>query len=300
MIALTIALALVSLICLVLIVNTVRKERELRRMAQFLSLRSSNDNSRIHLEMRTRGLIDISDKINIELDRARAQKIEYQKQEHEFKQGLTELSHDIRTPLAGAQGYLQLLAMDDERAMQQQYLSGISRRLSDLRYLLDQLFLYTQVSDVDYSLKCEELDANQLLGKFLVEFYPQFKQFQWEPVVELSDDNCLIEANSEAVLRIFRNLISNMLRHGSASPKISQSGKSFLFENHVANPQILEVDRLFERFYCQAVSGESKASTSEKGSGLGLAIVSQLAHAMGAKVSAKLTGDILQITIEFR
>mgnify|MGYP000234878430 CR=1 FL=1 len=94
--------------------------------------------------------------------------------------------------------------------------------------------------------------------------------------------------------RIFRNLTANALRHGAAAPVIEQRGGRVTFENRVDDPDAIDVDRLFERFY------QGGGARSSAGAGLGLAIVSQLAAALGATVAASLEGDVLRVTVELQ
>ena len=94
--------------------------------------------------------------------------------------------------------------------------------------------------------------------------------------------------------RIFRNLTANALRHGAAAPVIEQRGGRVTFENRVDDPDAIDVDRLFERFY------QGGGARSSAGAGLGLAIVSQLAASMGATAAASLEGGVLRVTVELQ
>ena len=103
-----------------------------------------------------------------------------------------------------------------------------------------------------------------------------------------------MQADAEALARIFRNLTANALRHGAAAPVIEQRGGRVTFENRVDDPDAIDVDRLFERFY------QGGGARSSAGAGLGLAIVSQLAASMGATAAASLEGGVLRVTVELQ
>ncbi|HBT95341.1 MAG TPA: sensor histidine kinase [Coriobacteriia bacterium] len=298
MIVLTVALILFALLSILLVIQNIRKERELRRMAWFLRSRDVEDNARLTAEVRSKGVLELDRVINDELDALQAERIRLERQEREFRQGLAGLSHDIRTPLAGAQGYMQLLDTEEDPALRLRYHEGITRRLEDLKHLLDQLFLYVQVSDADYALECSPVDANAILAESLATFYPEFSQRGWTPGIELANEVCTVRANEEALSRIFRNLIANALCHGSTAPQIRQQGSTFVFENRLHAPQLLEPGRLFERFYTFTPKGTER-SGSRRGSGLGLAIVAQLAAAIDAGVTAELQEDRLVIRLCF-
>ena len=270
-----------------------RYERELRRMARFLDQREPAGSARMTTGVRTRGMLSLARGVNAELRELQDERIAAQQGRQAFQTGLTCLSHDIRTPLAGAQGYLQLVDGEEDPAEKARFLSAAAHRLGDVRALLDDLFSFAQVHDPSFEVVCEPMKPADVVGDVLMGLYPQFRERGWEPSVTL-DDEALALADAEALARIVRNLVANALRHGTAAPSIVQRGARISVENRVANPDALDVDRLFERFY------QGEASRSSGGAGLGLAIVAQLAAAMGAAAAAVLEGDRLRIEVALR
>ena len=138
-----------------------------------------------------------------------------------------------------------------------------------------------------FEVACEPVRPADVLGDVLAGLYPQFCERGWEPRV-LLDDEAVVQADAEALARIFRNLTANALRHGAAAPVIEQRGGCVTFANLVADPAAIDIDRLFERFY------------QGGGARSGLAIVSQLAASMGATAAASLEGDVLRVTVELQ
>ena len=270
-----------------------RYERELRRMARFLDQREPTGNARMTAFVRTRGVLGIARGVNAELDELQDERIASQQARQAFQAGLTCLSHDIRTPLAGAQGYLQLVEDEADPAAKERYLSAAAHRLDDVRVLLDDLFSFAQVHDPSFEVAYEPVRPADVLGDVLAGLYPQFRERGWEPRV-LLDDEAVVQADAEALARIFRNLTANALRHGAAAPVIEQRGGCVTFANLVADPAAIDIDRLFERFY------QGGGARSSAGAGLGLAIVSQLAAALGATVAASLEGGVLRVTVELQ
>lgn len=271
----------------------LRYERELRRMARFLDQREPAGSARMTTGVRTRGMLSLARGVNAELRELQDERIAAQQGRQAFQTGLTCLSHDIRTPLAGAQGYLQLVDGEEDPAEKARFLSAAAHRLGDVRALLDDLFSFAQVHDPSFEVVCEPMKPADVVGDVLMGLYPQFRERGWEPSVTL-DDEALALADAEALARIVRNLAANALRHGAAAPVVVQRGARISVENRVANPDALDVDRLFERFY------QGEGSRSSGGAGLGLAIVAQLAAAMDATVAAALEGDRLRIEVALR
>ena len=270
-----------------------RDGRELRRKACFLDQRETAGNARMTTGVRTRGMLSLARGVNAELDELQDERIASQQARQAFQAGLTCLSHDIRTPLAGAQGYLQLVEDEADPAAKERYLSAAAHRLDDVRVLLDDLFSFAQVHDPSFEVACEPVRPADVLGDVLAGLYPQFCERGWEPRV-LLDDEAVVQADAEALARIFRNLTANALRHGAAAPVIELRGGCVTFANRVDDPDAIDIDRLFERFY------QGGGARSSAGAGLGLAIVSQLAAALGATVAASLEGGVLRVTVELQ
>lgn len=287
------AVALLALAVVVLAVQLARSERELRSIARFLVDRDTLSNTRVTVSVHTRGFVRLGQAINRQIDRHQGERIAAEENKRDLRRGLTYLSHDIRTPLSGAQGYAQLLADEQDETERARYLDVVERRLDDVSGLLDQLYAYAQVQDPDYRIERERVDVSQVLVESLASLYAPFKERGWTPDIQLADEPLIALSDGDSLGRIFRNLVVNALRYGSEAPRIVQEGTAITFSNRVANPEAIDAGRLFERFY------QGDAARADEGSGLGLAIVAQLAKALGIKLAARLERDVLSISLEF-
>lgn len=287
------AVALLALAVVVLAVQLARSERELRSIARFLVDRDTLSNTRVTVSVHTRGFVRLGQAINRQIDRHQGERIAAEENKRDLRRGLTYLSHDIRTPLSGAQGYAQLLADEQDETERARYLDVVERRLDDVSGLLDQLYAYAQVQDPDYRIERERVDVSQVLVKSLASLYAPFKERGWTPDIQLADEPLIALSDGDSLGRIFRNLVVNALRYGSEAPRIVQEGTAITFSNRVADPEAIDAERLFERFY------QGDAARAGEGSGLGLAIVAQLAKALNIKLAARLEGDVLSISLEF-
>lgn len=286
-----IALIILALVVLILCIQLIRYERELRRMAQFLESRDSSGNTSPTINVHSRSMTRLARAIHTEIEDSRAERLKSQQHQRRLQAGLVHLSHDIRTPLAGAQGYIQLMDDEANQAERIRYLQAVTRRLNDLNHLLEQLFMFSQVSEPEYQLELEQVDATACLSDALLSFYPQFQEKGIEPVVTLDDERCIVVTDREALSRIMRNLLANALRHGSGAIAIYQQGNAFTFTNSVESTDELDVERIFDRFY------KSDATRSGEGSGLGLAIVKLLAEATGASVRAEIVDNTIHFVV---
>ncbi|MDM8245648.1 HAMP domain-containing sensor histidine kinase [Collinsella tanakaei] len=267
---------------------------ELRRIARFLRGRDPQSNARVTAGGAP-GVTDLADAVNAELDRSAQAHIEALRHQQEFQRDLSALSHDIRTPLMGAKGYLQLARDEGDPAQRARHLDAAAARIDTTTELLDQLFAYTKSTDPDLALKMEPVALKPFVEEILLGQYPAFEERGWEPQVTFEDATATLEADREALARILTNLVVNALRHGSSAPSIFQrteNGRVLLgISNTVEDPTAIDPDRLFDRFY------QADSARGAKGSGLGLSVAANLARAMGMKLSAELTGNTLTITL---
>ena len=247
--------------------------------------------SNLRLTVRTFGMAPrrLCRAVNQRLEEERQLRLETQKREQELKYTMTCISHDIRTPLAGAMGYLQLLEEDPER--QTEYLDIVRERLEKLEELLEELFLYTRLQGGSLPLKCETTAALPPLWDALAEFYPQLEAAGVEPKLRFDREDMTVWASPEALGRVYRNLIANALRHGGGGLTISGQDQTICFSNELPPGPRPDPERLFDRFY------QSRPDRAAGGAGLGLSIVRELMERMGGQASAQIMGNELQISL---
>ena len=247
--------------------------------------------SNLRLTVRTFGMAPrrLCRAVNQRLEEGRQLRLETQKREQELKYTMTCISHDIRTPLAGAMGYLQLLEEDPER--QTEYLDIVRERLEKLEELLEELFLYTRLQGGSLPLECEMTAALPPLWDALAEFYPQLEAAGVEPKLRFDREDMTVWASPEALGRVYRNLIANALRHGGGGLTISGQDQTICFSNELPPGPRPDPERLFDRFY------QSSPDRAAGGAGLGLSIVRELMERMGGQASAQIMGNELQISL---
>ncbi len=265
---------------------------QLLEMAQVLEETPAESNLRLTVRMSGTAPRRLCQAVNARLEEGRQLRLETQKREQELKYTMACISHDIRTPLAGAMGYLQLLEGEPER--QAEYLSIIQRRLEELEELLEELFLYTRLQSGSLPLECGAIAALPPLWDALAEFYPQFEAAGAAPELRFDREEMKILANPEALGRVYRNLIANALRHGDGGLTVSGRDGELCFSNQLPCGPRPDPEHLFDRFY---QGGPARGSG---GAGLGLSIVGELMERMEGRVSAEIDNDTLSIKLLFR
>ena len=265
---------------------------QMLEMARVLEETPPESNLRLTVRMSGTAPRRLCQAVNARLEEGRQLRLETQKREQELKYTMACISHDIRTPLAGAMGYLQLLEGEPER--QAEYLSIIQRRLEELEELLEELFLYTRLQSGSLPLECGAIAALPPLWDALAEFYPQFEAAGAAPELRFDREEMKILANPEALGRVYRNLIANALRHGDGGLTVSGRDGELCFSNQLPCGPRPDPEHLFDRFY---QGGPARGSG---GAGLGLSIVGELMERMEGRVSAEIDNDTLSIKLLFR
>lgn len=265
--------------------------RELARMARFLRRRDPASNARMTVNAAGPGLTDLAAAVNDDLDRAAEDHVRAIRAQQDFQRDLSALSHDIRTPLMGAKGYLQLAREEEDGAARDRDLAAAQARIDATNALLDQLFAFTKASDPDLAPEIAPVAVRPLVEAILLANYPAFEERGWEPAVHFADDDLVIEADRALLERILENLVVNAVRHGAGATAIEQQGRALTISNRVSRPDLIDTDRLFDRFY------QADAARAGGGTGLGLATAAKLAQSMGLSLTAALDGDTLRITL---
>ena len=289
----TAGLAVLSILCGWLLVQYTRSILEVRSIRRQLEEIERGSRMELGVYSRQREMLALCRKLN-ELGRQNMQgQIRYEKAQKQLKQNITALAHDIRTPLAGASGYVQLAGECRERGRQAYYLQAAEGRLKELGDMLEELFLFTKLSGADFEPDMRRLQVLPLLGDCLVGMYLQFEEKGISPEVRFDSEGFRVDADEEYLRRIFHNLIRNALLHGTGNLVITQQEKRLTFENAVSETSRPDTEQIFEQFY-KAYSARRKGS-----SGLGLFIVKELMEKMGGGVKAELEQEKLRIILKF-
>ena len=265
---------------------------QLLEMARVLEETPAESNLRLTVGMSGAAPRRLCRAVNERLEEGRRLQAETLRGERELKYTMACISHDIRTPLAGAMGYLQLLEGEPERRAE--YLDIVRRRLEELEELLEELFLYTRLQGGSLSLECETMAALPPLWDALAEFYPRLEAAGVEPELRFDREDITVWASTEALGRVYRNLIANALRHGGGGLAVSGRDGAICFSNQLPPGPRPDPEHLFDRFY------QGSPARGNGGAGLGLSIVRELMERMGGGVSARITGDALEIRLTFQ
>ncbi|MBD5464895.1 MAG: HAMP domain-containing histidine kinase [Lachnospiraceae bacterium] len=204
-----------------------------------------------------------------------------------YRESITSISHDIRTPLTSAKGYLQMLqkgSMEEKKKLE--YVKIVEQRLDHVTDMLNQLFEYARIEAGEMELEPEIFQVGNLFAETISLFYEDFLKKNCQPEVTITQQSCKIRADKHAFVRIIENLIKNALVHGTGGYQLSLTQEENMAKIRVSNLtdsiEKKDMDKIFDRFYT------TDQSRSRKTTGLGLAIVKRFTIQMGGTIKADL------------
>ncbi|MDE7001099.1 MAG: HAMP domain-containing histidine kinase [Lachnospiraceae bacterium] len=251
----------------------------------------SDTNILIDISSRDRKMRKLAARINAELRLLRKERRCYQQGNQELKDSVTNISHDLRTPLTAICGYLNLLKHEEKSAAVETYLVQIQSGVDVLRGLTEELFRYSIVTS-SYELKREKINVVSVLEESLLSFYASMQEKGIQPVISMPEEPVWRMLDISALNRIFSNVIGNALKYsdGDLTVELKENG-TIIFSNTAKTLNSVIVGRLFDRF--------CTVGTSYYATGLGLSIAKILTERMGGHIRAEYRDEKLFITVQF-
>lgn len=281
---------LVIIFALLLKIFYMRKAiREIKR--GFSEKLYTDTNTPIMLSSHDKLVSSLANDINVELKELKKQKHRYIQGDKELKNAITNISHDLRTPLTTICGYLSLLDKEEKSEHIARQLSIIKNRTFALKQLVEELFRYTTIiSDTENSVYTETV-INNVLEDCISSYYAIFKEKGITPNINLCEQKIVRSVDKTALLRIFNNIIDNAIKYSEGDLTISlfENGK-IVFSNHTSDLNEIQIGKLFDRFYT--------VNTARKSTGLGLSIAKALIEKMDGNISADYSNNVLSIIIK--
>lgn len=249
-------------------------------------------NTLIDISSHDRHMRRLAADINRQLTLLRNLERSYRQGNLEITDAVTNISHDLRTPLTSICGYLDLAQRTQDLDAVKRHLRIIQERSEALRQLTEEFFAYSAAVCSISETSLEELSLNSALEEVLSSYYVSLTECGILPEISMPDERIIRYLNKNALSRILGNIMSNAVKYsdGDLCVTLSQSGE-IRFSNHAKNLDELQVMRLFDRFYT--------VETAAKSTGLGLSIARQLTQQMGGTIDAAYQDEALTISVRF-
>ncbi|EJR90457.1 HAMP domain-containing sensor histidine kinase [Bacillus cereus] len=214
---------------------------------------------------------------------------------------ITNVSHDLRTPLTSVIGYIDLLKRGqyNSNIQLQEYLETTYSKSQRLKYLIDELFEYTRLSGIDAKLNLNEVDLSGLLEQIVGEYIPIFEKESLIVQKSITQETIPIFIDVEKMVRVYENLFMNAIKYSMKPSELSIcleliGNKAMLkVSNKVEKPPVSDPNKLFERFF----RGD-KARKDDQGNGLGLAISKRIVELHHGNIHAEYKDGCMSFIVE--
>ena len=286
-------LCLVLLIAVLALLVKVRLlQKSMDEIADELGERLSTDtNVLISISGRDKCAMKLANDLNRHLRLLREQRRRFQSGDRELKEAVTNISHDLRTPLTAICGYLDLLERGNLPPETERYLDLIANRVEAMKQLTEELFRYSVILSAG-EVVLAAVDMVSVLEESIAGFYGPLKERGVEPVIGLPGEAVVRRLDRAMLSRVFDNVLSNALKYSAGDLKIIMSASGEVsFSNTAPDLDDVQVGRLFDRFFT--------VESARGSTGLGLSIAKTLVERMGGTITAKHEAGELTICVIF-
>lgn len=298
----------------ILAVRLHQYKRQIKIFAEKTGARVEFDmNAPVSVDYFSKEITDLANALNAYTDKAKKYNLDLVKEQQRLKNVMAGISHDFRTPLTAARGYLQLL--DKKGAIgtdERKYYNIIIEKMDYLAMLSDAFFSVSKIEAGGEDIELHRVNITNLLTETLLGQYPWIEENGIRLTADIPEQDIYVMSNEDCLMRIFNNIFSNARKYAETSLSISlkqadpedknntsdknnkynKNNYILTFENDMELRDEVYSGRVLEAFY----RGSSRTS---EGSGLGLYIVDQLATRMNHKVEVEINKNIFKIILIF-
>ena len=270
--------------------KTISKELELNRQGDY--------NRRITVNTIDKQVMKTTAEVNRTLDYQQQLKNERERAERSLRESVSDIAHDLRTPLTVIRGDLQLLEKEDLTERSREYLSVCREKADVLKEIADSFFELSVLESDNDQVPLEKVNAVNEAAQFIADHEAVIRLNALEPEIELPDRTICMMADRRLLTRMLENLLNNVIKYSAGSFRFSVKEEAetvaVCFSNPAPELSQEDAENLFLRTY------RADRSRSRTGAGLGLYIVRLLAAKQSATAQAEIRNGVLTISLRFR
>lgn len=232
-------------------------------------------------------LMELAAQINALLEKQAGAKADYRRMELASKKMLSNISHDIKTPMTVILGYLEMMRLKEEAP--KEMVAKVERKAKSVMELIDQFFTLSKIESGDMEIELSRIDICEICRESILDFYDLLSDKAFEVEVGIPEKLVWIQGNKEALQRILFNLISNAVRYGADGAYLGifiRCEERNVYVDVTDKGKGIEkdfADSIFERLFTM----EDSRNRQIQGNGLGLAIAKNLAKRLGGTITLK-------------
>ena len=280
---------IVVLICIVLYQQFAFRtgtQIKLKKISQKLEeIQDTDSDENVMVFTDNKVLMDLVAQINRLLENQRKVKVDYRRSEISSKKMLSNISHDIKTPMTVILGYLEIMRLNSSG--ENEMLLKVEQKAQRVMELINQFFTLAKLEAGDTEIEISKIDVCEACRENVLDFYELLTQKEFQVQVDIPEEAVFVRGNKDALQRILFNLISNVVRYGSDGKYIGmflRSDEKYIYIDVVDKGKGIErgfAQNVFERLFTM----EDSRNREIQGNGLGLTIAQNLAQQLDGKIT---------------
>ncbi len=301
-----VCIILAGLIILALLFRLFMLKSNIRQMKEELkNTRDESYNRQIKMMLTDKDLEALGTEINKCLDYQKHMKMESEKNKRQLEQSISDIAHDLRTPLTVVKGNLQMLEKEELSEKGREYLSINRNKAETLKGMVDEFFELSVLESDSKPVELCKLDIITFLSEFIIENEALINEHELTPEITFPEKAVFAQANKAMLTRVFSNLMGNIFKYAKESFKLTVSEEAsdsslnpgndicrISISNHVNDPDSIDIEHIFDRTY------RADKARSDGSAGLGLYIAKLLIEKQKGIITAQLSDSQLEFIIE--
>ena len=294
-------IVVLSLVCITLLVRMIMIRSSIRNLREELAkTRDADYNRQLSVPLVDGELSRLTTEINNGIEYQKGLKLEEAKSRRQLEQSISDIAHDLRTPLTVVKGNLQMLENEDLSPKGREYLEISRKKSESLKGMVDEFFELSVLESETNVVEMEKIDLVNFLSEFIIENEAVIRGKNLEPEITFPEKSVFVQANKEMLSRVFSNLIGNILKYArdsfelSVQEKTEEDGKKrgwIRIGNTVDDPEAIDIEHIFDRTY------RADKARSDGSAGLGLYIAKLLTEKQKGSIEAVLEDNNLYFDI---
>lgn len=281
------AFALCVLIIAFLAFRLLLIKKDLRQIKEELARTREEDyNRNLRVSLSDGDVERLASEINQNLDHQKDLKLEAERSRKQLQQSISDIAHDLRTPLTVVKGNLQMLEKEELSEVGRESLRISARKAETLKQMVDEFFELSVLESDSKPVELVKLDLMEFLPEFIVENETLIRQHGLTPEITLPEQSVFVMANKEMLSRVFSNLMGNIFKYAKDAFELrlleEAEGARIRVGNQVEDPAAIDVEHIFDRTY------RADKARTDGSAGLGLYIARLLTMKQKGSITASM------------
>lgn len=291
---------ILGIVVVILLSYIIFMKKEIKNISKQLDEYNNHEvDKKLDINLINKEIEALAESINKHIDVSKEMKLEEVRRKEELKEMISNISHDLRTPLTSIIGYVQVIKLKNEKdEKEKEYLNKIEKRAKDLKKMLDDFFRLSVVENESYKIELEKINLSNIVCDKIVDFYDEFESLGIEPDINI-EENVWCLGNINETERILENILSNAIKNATGQVSVELKYNNDYAEMIIANSknhqEFIDGTKVFDRFY----KGNDN-SRRGRNTGVGLSIVKEVVQKMKGTVRVEVSESEFRLISRFK